>query len=453
MVQIIDKSGEDTFGRLGRSFGQGLAEQVPKEVDRYRLSKGLQQFEKDSPDLSPIQQLSRLSAIPGITPQMIQSFSELAKQQNTRNAYAKKAGEKPRPSSLGEQSSGPSIQDVKFGNFDNSTGKSNRFTKDTSNLPFDESQPPINPNNPLRPESISKKPWTAERRNQEIARIFEDFPQLTNQEAQAMASDYEARELAQPQAEQQIDRELNEKQKDLQEKFNTQLLTKLEKTGAGPSAVYKDITGENLVNLQRGMERDLRANPKANVDDIINRWTTKALDLAKAKSQLKTTSSGYFLSKIFSNEKYKSKLNEYQRIFADSGNLEEFSNILKSKDFEMSPQGAASIAYPRTNQIKSYVSKISPKSEKYPQKNSLSNSRKYATEIQNLITPKDNLLAIAWDLRSKDPYFNQNAFFQQLQEDQDEIGLTERQRRELAEGSSDILPSWGDIVYLPLFGG
>lgn len=78
----------DIFGRIGTGFGQGLAEQVPKEIERNRLASGLQQFEKESANLTPIQQLARLSAIPGITPQMIQSFGELGRQQAKANAIS-----------------------------------------------------------------------------------------------------------------------------------------------------------------------------------------------------------------------------------------------------------------------------------------------------------------------------------------------------------------------------
>jgi hypothetical protein len=80
MVQIIEQGG-DLFGRIGKGLGQGLSEQIPKEVERYRLSSGLKNLEKESANLTPLQQLTRLSSIPGITPQMVQSFGDLAKQQ------------------------------------------------------------------------------------------------------------------------------------------------------------------------------------------------------------------------------------------------------------------------------------------------------------------------------------------------------------------------------------
>lgn len=85
------------FGRIGKGLAQGLSEQVPKEIERARLSSGLQQFEQESANLSPIQQLARLSAIPGITPQMIQSFGELARQQARGNALGQQNQPKPFP--------------------------------------------------------------------------------------------------------------------------------------------------------------------------------------------------------------------------------------------------------------------------------------------------------------------------------------------------------------------
>ena len=51
------------FGRIGSGIGQGLAETLPKEMERGRLSQGLQQFEKESGNLKPVQQYTRLAEI------------------------------------------------------------------------------------------------------------------------------------------------------------------------------------------------------------------------------------------------------------------------------------------------------------------------------------------------------------------------------------------------------
>jgi hypothetical protein len=79
------------WGKLGTSLGQGLSEQLPKEVDRFRLSQGLKKFSEDAPNLSQMQQLTRLAQIPGALehPQLIQTFGALAQQQ-VRNAQFEK---------------------------------------------------------------------------------------------------------------------------------------------------------------------------------------------------------------------------------------------------------------------------------------------------------------------------------------------------------------------------
>lgn len=114
MVQVINQQG-NIAGRIGQGFGQGLSEQIPKEVDRYRLSKGLEDLGNEK-GLTPYQRFAKLSSIPGVTPQMIQSGSELLKQEGISNALMKKSGEegKPKPNpfkkeeALGEKKS-PSL--------------------------------------------------------------------------------------------------------------------------------------------------------------------------------------------------------------------------------------------------------------------------------------------------------------------------------------------------------
>ncbi len=70
-----------TAGRLGEGLGKGLAESIPKEVNQYRLSQGLQNFAKNAGNLSPLEAATQLFSIPGVTPQMVQSLPELLKQQ------------------------------------------------------------------------------------------------------------------------------------------------------------------------------------------------------------------------------------------------------------------------------------------------------------------------------------------------------------------------------------
>lgn len=82
------------FGRIGTGIGRGLSESLPKEIERGRLQQGLQELGNQQ-GLSPFQQFSGLSSLPGVTPQMIQSGTELLKHQAQAQAFSKKNAERP----------------------------------------------------------------------------------------------------------------------------------------------------------------------------------------------------------------------------------------------------------------------------------------------------------------------------------------------------------------------
>ena len=65
-------------GRLGTAIGQGLAEGLPKGIERGMLKQGLDQFAQQAQGLSPLEQVSKLFSIPGITPQMVQAIPEFS---------------------------------------------------------------------------------------------------------------------------------------------------------------------------------------------------------------------------------------------------------------------------------------------------------------------------------------------------------------------------------------
>ena len=197
------------------------------------------------------------------------------------------------------------------------------------------------------------------------------------------------------------------------------------------------------------MIRDLIENPNSDIDNVANDWSERLYRTAIAKGKLKTLGSTSGWENFLKGNEPTKKLSEYRDIFKKSGNLEEFRNILQGPEFGMSSQGSASIAYPPSKQISEYISKV--KGSLTPD-SSEQKARKAALDIEKLrISPDDSVLSIARALTEKDPFFNQQAFFDQLSEDKDSIGLNERQRLELAEGTRNILPNWGDLLYLPIF--
>jgi len=107
MVQVLNQKGS-LAGRIGAGFGEGFSEQAPKEFERYRMAQGLEKFQNQSGGRSPIQNLAAISSIPGVTPQMIQSFGELSKQQAQANALAnrKELENRPPPSPFPDRKRG-----------------------------------------------------------------------------------------------------------------------------------------------------------------------------------------------------------------------------------------------------------------------------------------------------------------------------------------------------------
>lgn len=86
----------DIFGRIGSGIGKGLAEQLPEEVTRGRLAAGLKNLSQQEGQ-SPFQQFAGLAAIPGATPQIIQSGADLLRQQARGQALADFQSQKNQP--------------------------------------------------------------------------------------------------------------------------------------------------------------------------------------------------------------------------------------------------------------------------------------------------------------------------------------------------------------------
>lgn len=101
MAQIISNEYGNVAGRIGKGFGkslsEGLAEQIPKEADRYRLSQGLKELGKKKNN-DVWENFTELAALPGSNPQITESGTRLLQQRARGNALAaNKQPEKPSP--------------------------------------------------------------------------------------------------------------------------------------------------------------------------------------------------------------------------------------------------------------------------------------------------------------------------------------------------------------------
>ena len=253
-----------------------------------------------------------------------------------------------------------------------------------------------------------------------------------------MVADDERRDLAKPEIQRERDTYLEKIQETVNSKIDKSLSEKLQQDQV------TNITGEMKNNIRRGVSRDLRTNPNATVEDVVDKWTNKALDLSKTKSDVDKLANLDWFDKSFKGSQNYDRLKGYAKIYDETGNSEEYYNTLKSK-FNLSPQAASSISNPLNKKASEYLSKIKPSNAK----NYYANSEKYALELMDNITSKDSPLTMAYELKAKDPFFDQNAFFKVLRENQDELGLTPRQKRDINTGESDFFPTWGDIRIMP----
>lgn len=474
-IQVIERS--DPFGRIGKSFGEGLSEQIPKEVDRMRLSKGLQELEQQGGGLTPQQYFSRALQIPGLAdrPQVVQSLSDLARQQNLRRIYGQGGGNL---QDIQASPEAPKLDDIKFAGIDQ-RGSRTRAQRDRemgrdavpSNFPDAEAEATALPGLDVRNETGRQfepvKPWSTQRREDELGRELNRNPSLSLSEAQQLVSEKEARERSMPQAEREVQEWKKTTQKDLDDEFDTQLSTILQKEGKD---IYSDLTGETLLNLKKQAANDLQTNPELNAKKAAEKWIKKGKQLAEAKGELKVQANRGFFDKIspYKKEETLKKLMAAEKIFAETGNRNEFFNILRTKNapaqvdekgnvivparfgFDASAGRAATIAYPRSEPIKKLLSRNknwdNVEIRKLPQKN-----MQFAKEVSENLRSEDSLLAIARQAKEKNSFFDESLFFDYFRENQDNLPLTPHMKQELVIGVSDLTPNWGDVALFPAF--
>jgi len=437
------------FGRIGTELGKGLAEQIPKEAERTRLSQGLQSLAQEK-NLTPFEQFSRLSSIPGVTPQMIQSGSELLKQQAQANAYKRAASR-----SMSEERA-PSNQQV-MEQAENIPFAGINSSKRSGEKPYG-TQKDIVQDNPTNSKFLEKQRWTPERRNQEIAQILDSGITTDPSIAAGIANQNEQAELAAPGIEKTNQSYLQGVEQDVRDEFTRQIEKATQKKG---NEIYSSLTGETLLGLEKGVRRDLALNPNANKQEVVERWIKKGLDLAKTRPLLNTLAERDAFDFLTKHKETMKRLGSYQKIYKDAGAQEEFYNKLKMgntpaegasensagspaiKGFQMSPQGAAQQAFPRNEPIKNIVSQH--KRQVVPNANqAYKNAVKTASEVAKHLDDDSSILAIGKDLRDRDPFFDQTAFFDYFRDPENNVRLNSMQERQMGEAGVQYLPAWGD---------
>ncbi len=456
-MQIIDDPyGKGGFASIGAGIGRGLSEQIPKELQHQRLSRGLQQFSQNSQGLTPMQQMAQLSSIPGISTQMIQSLGNLARQQSYNQSLQNYAAGLPNPDqgmAQGQpQSPMQGQEQSRFrGDFDPRVPQASNAIRNVPGIGQGNYMSPtpegrgITDFNPLRKEAMPPFRFSPEQRLMEQAKFARRFPGANQQDLEKMVDDMEDRYMSMSETERAQDQYLKGVQAEADNEFNDQLEKKLQKAG---EQTFKDLSGELQTNLRKGMERELRDNPNMSIRKAADKWTNKGLELARTKNELRDLSSRSVLKNILPGEQEKTSnaLKNYGKIFKDANSSQDYYNSLIS-DFNLSPRYAAYYAYPLSDSVNKYISNVGGTKDFSPQKLSQFN-RNISKQIVDKISSDDSILSIIANAEDKIFGFNSSDFLKYLQDNQDEIRLNDRQKRELGI-REDLTPNWSDVFILP----
>lgn len=422
MVQVIETGG-NAAGRIGKGFGKGLSEQIPKEVERHRLSSGLRKLgEKKFDPKNQLSNLADLYAIPGLA-----ENPELAKL--AQNQIAKQ-------------------------NFQNRqiAGKKGNAENKTQNQSISASGEKISPET----GKVAEKSATTEGGfvgPSEIAEYKKGLLQTpTYEDKYNLANEYlnngitqdpgEAMQLASQELGQNLEAQKT-KNATLRADLNDRVARTLQGTGLND---YKDISGEiqqGLIDQGEYMVNKLGMTPEQASQELSN----IALNLGKASTNLKETGSRKNMFR--SSARKTSELREQKKEFDKYGFGEQFDDMA-SAAMGTTPLMTAHILDPLKNKELNDKLKGLKKSAFHAKGTAGITGGgdlkdKELDDIVKSIKPGDNLFSVEYELRDKGYNINQFKTRVSKLEAENQIALTPQQKRQQKRTVKQGI--YGDILY------
>ena len=401
MVQIIDNEGSIS-GRLGKGFGKGLADQAPREIDRYRLSSGLKNLANRSENMDPLQQVAAMYGIPGMTPEMMQTLAPII-----RSMRDKKIAQD-------MQNAQPNAQPNPI----------------SSNSQFQTQSEPVNQPEYSNNQSNYLTPTDPNILRQKAIDISDKYGGDYNAELEKIKNLDAERVAAQNSYENRVG--LGEKL------FDDAIQLYLQKNA---DQTFSDITGE-MQSEYRQRVRNLidRGSDPRNASNSVSK---DLLEFAKMRSAFRSDLGKSFLS--ISPSKAKSSAEKYRTQYADLGQREMLSNDLISSR-SMRYRYANDFSYPIEETNRSISDEIR-RSNDLSKKGSLSSKRvgddKLFKDISDKISNSDSLSSIGIRLMKKG--YDPNKFLSYVK-DHKYQDLNERQKNELSNSAS-FNPTLNDLFF------
>jgi hypothetical protein len=426
----------DLFGRIGTGVGKGLAETVPKEVERYRLSSGLRQFEQEAPGLTPLQQYTRLAAIPGMTPEHLYTIQPLLRQQMQREEGTKAKSGQTSP----EQ---PTVIKIP------SEKKESKEPK-----PFQDEE---------KEAGKKRSVKTIEQTRTQLVPIVMRSDQELYPEAQELSrqnpSTYPTPNDALPIVRQNEQTRVANLQEERNVANAADTLTTRAKQGLqahwGKEATAKGIPETVQTRLLQNLEEDL-ADPKNKLSEaqLIKKYGEAGKNIAMQNTLLNERSK-HWLSTEYMPSKIHNTIDTARKVFKQAGATEEFQDIISNK-FNLTGPRASYLSDPPENKAANKIISKLP----YPKVNtygipSPDDARKIAIQaadqITSLLRDEDSISSYAMAVKNKGG--DAEAFLERINQNK-KLGMfkpTARHDREIGKGIP-LIPSLGDFWLFGLMG-
>jgi hypothetical protein len=375
MVQIInDPYSGNVGGRLGVGIGQGLSAQLPKDLERVRLSQGLKRI-GETPSANPIERASDLVGLPGGA-ELLPTLMPFLQQLQARQQFANE--QKNQTQGAPTSSTGTFPQDMN--NLSPSTPVSPALTEDdVGEIPLGERTRGAN----------FLQPATQQEKNQRAIRLLETQPARfqTVEQALQQVENEEATRLA-------GDTAFQTRQDMTSKTFNDLLEKELQKAG---QTTYADISGDLQRKFLNRALTEVAAG--ANPTQTANKYAKEALRLAQSTQTLRDTGAAKWYSTLPSTNR--SKLNTIRDHFKEVGALEDFANLAQETQ-NLSPHYARNLAYPLSDNKE--LNNLIAREKGRPGGRGIGSRQKeiiLANEIAKNIKPTDSLFTIGLQLNRK----------------------------------------------------
>lgn len=432
LVKVAESEGKDInmsyevkqgniFGRIGTGIGQGLAEQLPKEVERYRLTKGLEDFEKQAPNLSPLAQATRLASIPGMTPEMMY----------TLGPFIKQAAQRMEAKNLPQEVKKPS-------------GEKEKVSKEKP-LPSGEKPSQFKGLKPLESTKAQMTPIvrkSPEQINSEAADLFNNAPNIypTFDAAKQEIVDRENREIQNIQEQ----RAAGETANALRERVKNNLI----KRWGGEKATENIDPGIQTRLLDQYENELADPNNKKSEAELERKYGDLGKKIAKANTNLRVKSRESF-TEMWPSKRINT-IKEARKAYEEANSLDEYQDII-SGEFNLTAPMSAYLTFPPSKEAEKIINTLSKDLESKfepllyastPRINKASIMA--ADEISRLDLSNQSLLGLSEYARQNG--LNEKVFYNRLVENMDKGLIDSNQRHEIdRQRGIPSSPSLGDL--------